>query len=171
MIPEIGHFALILALSLAICQGILPLVGAHRGDAAAKPTVRARAMRHAGICASKQFDFLCIQFNAMRMPNIRPDPPKVFCVFSRPAPELIQRIGNVLFVLGQMRVHHYSFVPRQRGRFTHQVTAHRKRRTWCDTHAAHGPFTCIMKLVDHTNTVGKNIFLILYQTVWGQAAC
>jgi cytochrome c-type biogenesis protein CcmF len=34
VIPEIGHFALILALSLAICQGILPLVGAHRNDAA-----------------------------------------------------------------------------------------------------------------------------------------
>ena len=29
MIPEIGHFALILALSLALLQGILPLVGAH----------------------------------------------------------------------------------------------------------------------------------------------
>ena len=34
MIPEIGQFALILALSLAICQGVLPLVGAHRNDAA-----------------------------------------------------------------------------------------------------------------------------------------
>ena len=34
MIPEIGHFALILALSLAICQGILPLVGAHRNNTA-----------------------------------------------------------------------------------------------------------------------------------------
>ena len=33
MIPEIGHFALILALALAIVQGVLPLVGAHRGDA------------------------------------------------------------------------------------------------------------------------------------------
>ncbi|MDJ0941220.1 MAG: heme lyase CcmF/NrfE family subunit [Woeseiaceae bacterium] len=32
MIPEIGHFALILALSLALCQGIIPLVGAHRND-------------------------------------------------------------------------------------------------------------------------------------------
>ena len=32
MIPEIGHFALILALSLAICQGIFPLLGAHRND-------------------------------------------------------------------------------------------------------------------------------------------
>jgi len=32
LIPEIGHFALILALSLALCQGIIPLVGAHRND-------------------------------------------------------------------------------------------------------------------------------------------
>ena len=33
MIPELGHFALILALALALCQGILPLLGAHRGNA------------------------------------------------------------------------------------------------------------------------------------------
>jgi cytochrome c-type biogenesis protein CcmF len=30
MIPEIGHFALILALLLALVQGTLPLVGAAR---------------------------------------------------------------------------------------------------------------------------------------------
>ncbi|VAW65056.1 Cytochrome c heme lyase subunit CcmF [hydrothermal vent metagenome] len=30
MIPEIGHFALILSLSLALIQGIVPLVGAHK---------------------------------------------------------------------------------------------------------------------------------------------
>jgi cytochrome c-type biogenesis protein CcmF len=34
MIPEIGHFALILALSLAVCQGVLPLIGAHKNNAA-----------------------------------------------------------------------------------------------------------------------------------------
>ncbi len=34
MIPEIGHFSLILALSLAICQGVLPLIGANRDDKA-----------------------------------------------------------------------------------------------------------------------------------------
>ena len=33
MIPELGHFALILALLLAVVQGSLPLVGAHRGNA------------------------------------------------------------------------------------------------------------------------------------------
>jgi len=31
MIPELGHYALILALCVAVAQGILPLVGAHRG--------------------------------------------------------------------------------------------------------------------------------------------
>ena len=33
MIPEIGHFALILALAMALGQGVLPLVGAQRGNA------------------------------------------------------------------------------------------------------------------------------------------
>ena len=31
MIAEIGHFALILALIVAVIQGVLPLVGAARG--------------------------------------------------------------------------------------------------------------------------------------------
>lgn len=30
MIPEIGHVALILALSLALLQATLPIIGAHR---------------------------------------------------------------------------------------------------------------------------------------------
>ncbi len=33
MIPEIGQFALILALLLALAQGMLPIAGAHRGIA------------------------------------------------------------------------------------------------------------------------------------------
>src|SRR6266567_9236891 len=32
MIPELGHFALILALAVALVQGTLPLLGASRGD-------------------------------------------------------------------------------------------------------------------------------------------
>ena len=40
MIPEIGHFSLILALSLAICQSILPLVGVYREDRALMITAR-----------------------------------------------------------------------------------------------------------------------------------
>jgi len=46
MIPEIGHFALILALSLALLQGILPLVGAHRNDIAMMSTARTAAVGH-----------------------------------------------------------------------------------------------------------------------------
>ena len=33
MIPELGHFALIIALCVSIAQGVLPLVGAHRRNA------------------------------------------------------------------------------------------------------------------------------------------
>ena len=34
MIPELGQFALILALLVALAQGIVPLVGAAQGNAA-----------------------------------------------------------------------------------------------------------------------------------------
>src|SRR5512137_1360746 len=47
MIPEIGHFALILALLLTLIQGVLPIAGAARGDrvwmAVARPAARGQA--------------------------------------------------------------------------------------------------------------------------------
>jgi cytochrome c-type biogenesis protein CcmF len=43
VIPELGHFALILALSLALCQGVLPLYGAHRNNAALMSVARSAA--------------------------------------------------------------------------------------------------------------------------------
>jgi cytochrome c-type biogenesis protein CcmF len=54
MIPEIGQFALILALSLAICQGVLPLVGAHRNDLA--------MMQVGKTAALGQFVFVAVAF-------------------------------------------------------------------------------------------------------------
>ena len=46
MIPEIGHFALILALAMALSQSVLPLIGASSGNASwialAKPSARAQ---------------------------------------------------------------------------------------------------------------------------------
>lgn len=57
MIPELGHFSLILALLLALVQGVLPLVGAARNNpawmAVARPAARA------------QFLFVAIAFGAL----------------------------------------------------------------------------------------------------------
>ncbi|RMD70440.1 MAG: c-type cytochrome biogenesis protein CcmF, partial [Gammaproteobacteria bacterium] len=65
MIPEIGHFALILALSLALVQAILPLAGAARGIpnwmAVARPAARA------------QFLFIAIAFAALTYSFIQND--------------------------------------------------------------------------------------------------
>ena len=44
MIPEIGHFALILALALALVQGTLPLIGAHKNNAALMSVARSSAI-------------------------------------------------------------------------------------------------------------------------------
>jgi len=34
MIPELGHYALVLALALGLVQSLAPVIGAWRGDAA-----------------------------------------------------------------------------------------------------------------------------------------
>mgnify|MGYP001289235027 CR=1 FL=1 len=57
MIPEIGHFALILALSLALCQGVMPLFGAYRGDKALMAVARPAAIG--------QFAFIAISFSCL----------------------------------------------------------------------------------------------------------
>ncbi len=54
MIAEIGHFALILALALALAQATLPLVGAARGDSALMAFGRAAALL--------QFGFILLAF-------------------------------------------------------------------------------------------------------------
>jgi len=54
MIPEIGNFTLVIALFLALLQGILPIVGAARGNAVLMSTART--------LASGQFVFVAIAF-------------------------------------------------------------------------------------------------------------
>jgi ABC-type transport system involved in cytochrome c biogenesis permease subunit len=65
MTPEIGHFALVIALCLALVQGVLPLVGAQRGItqwmAAARPI------------AVGQFVFLAISFACLTAAFIQND--------------------------------------------------------------------------------------------------
>ena len=65
MIPEIGHFALILALSLALCQGVLPLLGAHRNDQAMMAVARPAALG--------QFVFLLIAFACLTWAFVHSD--------------------------------------------------------------------------------------------------
>ncbi len=73
MIPEIGHFALILALSLAICQGVMPLLGAHRGDdalmAVARPAARGQFVFVVIAFACLAWSFLNDDFSVLYVAN------------------------------------------------------------------------------------------------------
>ena len=65
MIPEIGHYALVLALALALVQSVLPLWGARRGDAnlmAVGPSV-----------ALAQFGFVLAAFAALTVAYLQSD--------------------------------------------------------------------------------------------------
>jgi cytochrome c-type biogenesis protein CcmF len=57
MIPELGHFALIVALLLAMVQGTLPLVGAQTGNASLMAVARPAALG--------QFAFVVLAFAAL----------------------------------------------------------------------------------------------------------
>jgi cytochrome c-type biogenesis protein CcmF len=57
MIPELGHFALVLALALGLIQSLVPLVGVRSGDGA--------LTRLANSTALAQFAFVAISFSAL----------------------------------------------------------------------------------------------------------
>jgi len=57
MIPEIGHFALTLALFLALIQGVLPILGAARGDTVLMGMARPAALG--------QFVFVALAFGCL----------------------------------------------------------------------------------------------------------
>src|SRR3569833_1552488 len=65
MVPEIGHFALIIALSMALVQGTLPLVGAARGIP--------RWMNLARPVAQGMFVFVAIAFGCLTYSYIQND--------------------------------------------------------------------------------------------------
>jgi len=57
MTPELGHFALVLALGLALIQSIVPVIGVHRRDGS--------LMRLASSTALAQFVFVALSFLAL----------------------------------------------------------------------------------------------------------
>ena len=65
MIVEIGHYALVLALALALIQSVVPIWGAVRGDE--------RAMAMAGPIAYGQFLFVAISFAALTWAHVASD--------------------------------------------------------------------------------------------------
>ncbi len=65
MIPEIGHFALILALATALYQFVMPLLGAWKGDVA--------VMRSASWAAGAQFVLIGMAFSALTWAYVTSD--------------------------------------------------------------------------------------------------
>ena len=60
MVPELGHFSLILALCLAVALGVVPLIGAFRGDA--RLLSAARPLAH-GQFVFVVFAFACLVYS------------------------------------------------------------------------------------------------------------
>ena len=73
MIPEIGHFALILCLALSIVQGVLPLVGAAKGNralmAVARPAAAANAFFGTVAIGYLAYSFYLSDFTVLNVAN------------------------------------------------------------------------------------------------------
>jgi cytochrome c-type biogenesis protein CcmF len=65
MIPELGHYALVLALALGLVQSVAPVIGAVRGDAV--------LMRLANSTALMQFVFVALSFLALTICYVTSD--------------------------------------------------------------------------------------------------
>ena len=65
MIPELGHYALVLALALGLIQAVVPMIGARSRDAA--------LMRLASSTASMQFVFVALSFAALTVCYVTSD--------------------------------------------------------------------------------------------------
>ncbi len=65
MIPELGHYALVLALALALAQSTVPLIGVRRGDAALMEIARSTAIA--------QFAFAAVSFAALTASYVMSD--------------------------------------------------------------------------------------------------
>jgi cytochrome c-type biogenesis protein CcmF len=60
MIPELGHFALVLALAIALLQGTAPLIGAHRSEPSLIALARPAALAQFGFVA---LAFACLTWS------------------------------------------------------------------------------------------------------------
>jgi len=65
MIPELGHYALVLALALGLIQSVAPVIGARSHDAA--------LMRLADSTALMQFVFVALSFGALAVCYVNSD--------------------------------------------------------------------------------------------------
>src|SRR6476646_4773666 len=65
MIPELGHYALVLALALGLIQSVAPVIGARRYDAV--------LMRLASASALMQFAFVAFSFSALTICYVTSD--------------------------------------------------------------------------------------------------
>ena len=73
MIPELGHFALIVALCIACVQALIPLIGAQRADAAwmglARPAAQGQFVFVAIAFACLAWCFVSNDFSVLNVAN------------------------------------------------------------------------------------------------------
>ncbi|MOA46004.1 hypothetical protein D3C78_1684640 [compost metagenome] len=98
----------------------------------------------------------------MGMPHIVADPAQVLGVLGWRHTEFLAAVGDVIDVLGKVRVHRHTVLARQHRGFAHQVAAHRKRRARRHDHAQHRAMTGVMVVLDQTLRLLEDVAFFLH---------
>ena len=106
----------------------------------------------------------------MGVPDVVAGPAEILGVLARPAAELLQRIGDVLVVLGEVGMQHHPLVAREFGRVAHQTGRDRERRTGRQPDPHHRPVGRIVEGVDHPDEVAQDVWLGLDEAIRRQPA-
>ena len=106
----------------------------------------------------------------MGVPDIIAGPAKILGVLTGAAAEHLQRIGNILVVFSQMRMHHHAFVARQNRRIAHERATDRERAAGCYANPDHRAGVRVMEGIDYADAVLQDRRFAFDQRIRRQAA-
>ena len=127
-------------------------------------------MGDAGAGAREHADLGVVQRAAMGVPDMGSSPAGLFYILARPHSEFFETVGDVLGVLGQVRVQTNLQPSGHVGGVAHQFAADRERRTRSQRHARHRCARSVVIAGDHPLAVLEDDVGLLDHAVRRQAA-
>ena len=143
---------------------------AHRRDPRREPHVAARAVRHAGAGAREEIDAVHVELDAVRVPNVAADPAELGRVLGGRGVEVLPAVGDVVVVLGEVRVQAHAMCARERRRLAHQIAADAERRARRDRDIDHRAECAVVERADDALGVAQDRVLALDQRIRRQSA-
>ncbi len=139
-------------------------------DPRGKNQVATRAMGDAHPGRTETSHFVIIGLHTMCKPDTVVEPANFLQVLGWSATELLQRVGVILVILGEVCVQANIESFCQVRRVDHQLLGHTEWRAWRQRHPNHGAVRSIVMLPYRTLAGSENFVVILHHIVGRKSA-